>query len=267
MTPPRALALLALSAGCIEEPTEPLSRVSSALSGETAEASAASVSLSLVLAGLTAELCASQDEDVWASVKPGDPPPFDAETLAALGDPVAEDVDLARSGAARITLGGLDALDYEDATALLYLDAGGAEFSLQATLLTASEGASQGSTFGQVQLNGRSGCTAEQGWVSGSLQWTIADGSRYAVAIPGGTSDGLGLAFGTGLPYLPSAGSLRWSGRMRGEDRLLDTRDAVRISESSAGDAITATWPADATGDGWEASGLIPLAFVAPPLR
>ncbi len=246
-----AAALLLLLSGCATQPDQPLQAVELGLAQEAAYVAGPSVTATLLSAAMASEACAGQD-GLWDDVVVGDSPPFSARLSAALGAD-AQVSALSRANATSVTL------EIEGARLLgwsglaLELDAEGDGEGLELGLVAVMDGERVGESSASVLQ----GC-ADVPRVSGSAEWTDPAGRAHTLSYPLSASEELILD--GDIPWLPTAGDLRWEALVREVANSLETAEADQLTIDESADPPTATWPAIVTSQGWSNDATVPIA-------
>ncbi|MCB9780154.1 MAG: hypothetical protein H6742_16425 [Alphaproteobacteria bacterium] len=245
---PALLPAALLLPGCVSDHGT-LAALQAAYGEETVGLAQDAVVSATLLGALAADACVGGGAAGWAGLFTGEPLPVDSALAAALGDPAILAIEADETGTT-LSLAGLSAFGHDDLDAVLVL-VGAAPLRLS---LTTGDGS------GTADLEVSAGCTAERAAVSGTV--SAAGELAQTVTLPAPDDEGAGLSYPGAEPWLPGAGTLRWSAPVSGVSRAIVTADASEIDDG-AGDA---TWPATAKGGetaneaGWEADVAIVLA-------
>lgn len=251
MIPTPLLAGLLL-AGCAQD-LGTLSSVADAYGSQTALAVTPTMTASLALGALSSRLCVDVPAGAWSTLAVGDPVPVDETLAEVLGAPVVEvlaiDGSVAELTAAPVPLAG-----QEDARLLLKVVSPEAKGSSSPVVVTGTLTAATGEELGSFAYEVASDCSSTWARLSGSATWTL-DEVDHEFTLPAPEEGASGVDWPGVVPWLPTAGRVKWDGFMEGQDRELTTLDASEMEPYGTGGRWTATASGGDTlkEQGWEA--------------
>jgi hypothetical protein len=250
--------------GCVEDgPT--MHKVKEAWASETAVQAGPSVTATLVLAAVTAELCTRQGEGIWDNVETGDVLPVAESLNASLAYPEITDLVVRSEDSVEFTVEQTHIFDRDEALVQGTVTPGTEYFLVEFMVSPGTAGDGPGSAVATVSLHASPDCEATGTWVQGSAAWKDLDQKTHTVSLPPSDQETEGVELVRNSAFVPEEGTLGWSGQMRGEARewISDTAEQLEVEGDTGGtdsdtgfDRIlpTAAWPGTASGDSWKSA-------------
>ncbi len=237
--------ILALLLGACATDLGTLSALAEEYATRTVEASTPGLRSSLALGALSAELCVDQASTGWSEVVVGEDLPLSAELAEVLDTPRVD--SFSDEGAViELSLSGLSLLDQTDARLRLKIT-DGSDTNGPLQISGTAVGATDETVLGTITYELGSDCAEIRTRLFGTAIWQLGE-TTHSYALPSADAEDSSLTWPGVVPWLPGAGSVKWTGIVDGQERSILTDDASEMVE----DAGAVLWGAEVSGGGNE---------------
>ena len=252
-------SLLSFALGCGQR-GPPLTRLVDAWTEETINRARPTMTDTLVLAALAAEMCVERQNPAWTELAFGQPLPTSDALGGVFGSGTVQQVDQAEN-IVMVVVDGV-ALESQDPVWMrigFSNTEGLFQVEFSALVGGGDDGTERGNgeAFGTVTVTVNGACSVAESIVNGSALWVDSGGRRAELMLPDDSALGNQLRLRLGdTPRFPTNGAIAWTTGVGEGERKLTTQDATEIFEDDEG---LVQWPVTVRGPGWTGEGLSEL--------